>query len=479
MARPMEKIIDINDTKELWKVAVRVAHKWKVVSNNNEHFEMIFEDKEGCDIHVVVPTACMAAYNEKFEVGHTYTVSNFAVQPNNLVFEPCSHKFLVKFTGGTAVGDVDKHEIPPKPRTFTSFSDIITDNFQKNVLIDNTTLLYSFLFALYSSSISYVLHFQQLLRRYCNNTINCTLWEDYANEFFKFNENKTATCDPTVILIQYAKVKEAGQYPLSVTNTFHVTKLLINADFPCVKDFLNSFPKESLRIVSTQQTSQSQQYSRTSTNDNVGHSRVQKLLHGAVSCCHECTKSVRGDKPPYKCDNGHSTEAEIYKYKIEVEGFHGQTSCKFIFWDRECTEILQLSAAQMRETMIKAGITDPLEFPLALNAMLDLDLALRVKWQPSWDSASVVMFIKDSEFVKQFKAPWTDTQVVSSEPFGTPLPLQIKESVDEAKTDAADDCDVVTHLEITSKHNPEPLTPTAKRQTHDGSRESTSISVRD
>ncbi|XP_058762899.1 uncharacterized protein LOC131636289 isoform X2 [Vicia villosa] len=108
-----------------------------------------------------------------------------------------------------------------------------------------------------------------------------------------------------------------------------------------------------------------------------------------------------------------------------------------------------------------AGITDPLEFPLDLDAMLDLDLALRVKWQPSWDSASVIMFIKDDEFVKQLKAPWAD--------------IQIKESVDKAKTDAADDCDVPTDLEITSKHNPEPLTPTAKRKNHHGSSESTSV----
>ncbi|XP_058762515.1 uncharacterized protein LOC131635893 [Vicia villosa] len=189
-------------------------------------------------------------------------------------------------------------------------------------------------------------------------------------------------------------------------------------------------------------------------------------------CCHECTKSARGDKPPHKCDNGHFTEAEIYKYKIEVEGLYLNTSCKFIFWDRECTEILHVSAAHMRDTMIKAGITDPLEFPLDLDAMLDLNLALRVKWQPSWDSASVIMLVKDVELADQLKDQWGDTKVVSSEPSITPLLPQIKESVDEAKTDAADDCD---DLEITSKHNPEPLTPTAKRQNHGGSSESTSF----
>ncbi|XP_058751320.1 uncharacterized protein LOC131624386 [Vicia villosa] len=523
MARPMEKIVDINDTKELWKVAVRVAHKWKVVSNNKEHFEMIFQDKEGCDIHVVVPTACMAAYNEKFEVDRTYTVSNFAVQPNNLIFKPSSHNFLVKFTGGTAVGDVDKHDIPLKPRPLTSFPDIINGNFQKNLLIVSLIVTYRIVLNNPSDVIGMLesVGYQQtqsggkkcqanfLLRDASNNTVNCTLWEDYAKQFFKFTEDKAVTSGPIVVFIQYAKVKEAGHYPLSVTNTFHVTKLRINSDLPIVKDFLNSFPKESLRAVSTQLTSQSQQYSRTSTTDNVRQSHMQKLLKGAISvpisemkkiresklcatvaktnkliasshgwyyqCCHECTKSVRGDKPPYKCDNGHSTEVEIYKYKIEVEGYYLQTSCKFIFWDRECTDILHVSAAHMRDTMIKAGITDPLEFPLDLDAMLDLDLALRVKWQPSWDSASVIMFIKDDEFVKQLKAPWADTQVVNSEPSVTPLPLQIKESVDEAKTDAADDCDVPTDLEITSKHNPEPLTPTAKRQSHGGTSESTSV----
>ncbi|XP_058766656.1 uncharacterized protein LOC131640263 [Vicia villosa] len=288
----MEKIKDINDTKELWKVAVRVSHKWNVVSNNKEHFEMIFQDKEGSDIHVIVPTACMAAYTEKFEVDRTYTVSNFSVQPNNLVFKPSSHKFLVKFTGGTAVGDVDKHDIPPKPRPFTSFADIINGNFQKNVLIDVIGMLESIG---YQQTQIGGKKFQAnfLLRDASNNTINCTLWEDYAKQFFKFNEDNSATTGPVVIMIQYAKVKEAGHYPLSVTNTFHVTKLLINADLPTVKDFLNRFPKDSLPVVSTQLTSQSQQYSRTSTNDNVGQSQMQKLLRGAVAVPLSEMKKIR------------------------------------------------------------------------------------------------------------------------------------------------------------------------------------------
>ncbi|XP_058760453.1 uncharacterized protein LOC131633781 [Vicia villosa] len=130
----------------------------------------------------------------------------------------------------------------------------------------------------------------------------------------------------------------------------------------------------------------------------------------------------------------------------------------------------------MRETMIKAGITDPLEFPLALDVMLDLKLAFRVKWQPSWDSCSVVMFIKDDTFYKQLKAPWETSKVSTSTKLETQS-LQIKESVDEAKTDAGEECEVHADLEITSKHNPEPLTPTGKRHIHGASTESTSVEV--
>lgn len=48
MARPFEKIDDINQMKELWKVAIKVHHKWIVISNNKEHIELIFVDADVC-----------------------------------------------------------------------------------------------------------------------------------------------------------------------------------------------------------------------------------------------------------------------------------------------------------------------------------------------------------------------------------------------------------------------------------------------
>lgn len=46
IARPFEMVKDINDTKELWKIVVRIHHKWTVISKTKESLKMIVVDKD-------------------------------------------------------------------------------------------------------------------------------------------------------------------------------------------------------------------------------------------------------------------------------------------------------------------------------------------------------------------------------------------------------------------------------------------------
>ncbi|CAK8560965.1 unnamed protein product [Lathyrus sativus] len=97
---------------------------------------MIVVDAHDNDICVVVPTTFMEVFGERLTVVHTYTISNFKVHQNDLVFKPSNHNYMVKFTGGTSINDVDKHEIPLKLANFTSFSDIMTEQFRNDMLLD-------------------------------------------------------------------------------------------------------------------------------------------------------------------------------------------------------------------------------------------------------------------------------------------------------------------------------------------------------
>ncbi|KAI5442705.1 hypothetical protein KIW84_011658 [Lathyrus oleraceus] len=96
MARPFEKIVDINEIKELWKVAVKVHHKWTVISNNKEHIELIFVDAEGIDVHVIVPTTLKAMFDSILLVNNTYTMTNFLPQSNDLMFKTSEHPYVIR-----------------------------------------------------------------------------------------------------------------------------------------------------------------------------------------------------------------------------------------------------------------------------------------------------------------------------------------------------------------------------------------------
>ncbi|XP_058776686.1 uncharacterized protein LOC131651016 [Vicia villosa] len=175
--------------------------------------------------------------------------------------------------------------------------------------------------------------------------------------------------------------------------------------------------------------------------------------------CHACSCIARGDRASFECEAEHFTEAEIFRYKIEIEVTHVGNSCNFLFWDRECELLLGLSASQLRHTMIKAGIHDPLEFPLALDQMLDCKMAFKVKWQPRWKNASVVMLLKNDPFVKEL-ADQFDTD-------------EMKQPAVEAMTTVRSEPNFVVDLDVSSTHSTDPVTPTGKRHFPGASSEST------
>ncbi|KAI5396273.1 hypothetical protein KIW84_062467 [Lathyrus oleraceus] len=128
MARSFEKIAKINERKELWKIIMKVHHKWNVLSNNKEHLELIFVNVDGTNIHVVVPIALKAAFDSVLVINNTYIVTNFLPQTNDIMFKTSEHPFIIRFTVGTSVSDINKHEISRKNLNFKPFSDIILEN---------------------------------------------------------------------------------------------------------------------------------------------------------------------------------------------------------------------------------------------------------------------------------------------------------------------------------------------------------------
>ncbi|PNX58642.1 replication A1-like protein, partial [Trifolium pratense] len=126
--------------------------------------------------------------------------------------------------------------------------------------------------------------------------------------------------------------------------------------------------------------------------------------------CYKCPKTASGDKPPFKCGDGHPTETEIWKYRVDVDVVYANTEATFTFWDRECEEIFKESAASLRAKMIAIGYNDPREYPTTIDTIEGRTLAVRVKWQPKWSNGSVQGVHDGENFIEDLKAQFTSAQ---------------------------------------------------------------------
>ncbi|GAU15812.1 hypothetical protein TSUD_236280 [Trifolium subterraneum] len=200
MARVFEFIKDITDRKDLWKIVVKVKDKWNATKEGKDFFQMVVVDSNGDDIFVLVPNEL----KQKFEngipitVNNTYTMQNFQVTKNDDQFKPSHHEFKLRFTGDV-IGLVDEVGYQqPHP--------------------GNRKVQVNF-----------------ILRDLGNNVINCTIWENYALKFF--NVQNKANDGPTIVFMKYAKIKDAGKYALTISNTWTTTQLYINGEVPEIIEF--------------------------------------------------------------------------------------------------------------------------------------------------------------------------------------------------------------------------------------------------
>ncbi|MCH81358.1 replication protein A1-like protein [Trifolium medium] len=119
--------------------------------------------------------------------------------------------------------------------------------------------------------------------------------------------------------------------------------------------------------------------------------------------CALCPRSAKGDTLPIKCSIGHLTHAINLRYKLDVEVESRGAKSTFVFWDRECNELIGKTAAQLHQEMVEDGVTNPLSYPMDVDKIERRNLAVRVKWQPLWKSFSV-------QAVKQDDAVFNDIE---------------------------------------------------------------------
>ncbi|WJX78859.1 hypothetical protein P8452_62041 [Trifolium repens] len=446
MSREVDLIKDVGDGQELWKLAVRVEDLWKSGIGKNEHIEFLILDKQGDNIQVLLPADLCPTWGPKLSEGSTYIMKNFKVQNNEFGVKFCDHPFMLVMVGGERGSKVEPTKLPDIPKyslKFKPFPDITSGKF---------TFYQRFFFHTFTNAIGAVYEVAAEKKSFGSkkfptivsladaemNIVTATLWDKFQTEFLtKYRELQGAK--PVIVIIKHGKIKEPqGVYDLTISNAWNGTKLIMDQDLPEIKEFLTRLPHDfiaqsisSLNNVDgnamvTQNSMGSQYSSGSRYTFKAPATHISELLslpdeeivttvatthHVCVSkngwfylSCAECPKALITDTPPFQCKTKeHATLNPLIKYRIEVEVRYERHKAKFLFWDRECAELIGKTASEVKEIMIKAGAFGLHEYPKILDDMMGKELALKVKVQSKAKMCNVLTCKSDPEIINHIK----------------------------------------------------------------------------
>ncbi|KAE9584600.1 putative nucleic acid-binding protein [Lupinus albus] len=204
-SRPFDMIMDLNDSKYLWKIAVRITDIWYVqLPPKPGHLEMILMDSKGDRIQVSVRKDQFNEWREHLVESSTYVMHNFNVMHNDIQFKACDHVYRMQFTAGTTLKQREFPDIPEWEYDFKKFGDILDGNGRNDLLIDIIGAFDKVIFSQTQGNLKKVVF---SLKDFSGDFINCTLWESHATKFEK-HYNNHCNVEPMIILLTHARIKE-------------------------------------------------------------------------------------------------------------------------------------------------------------------------------------------------------------------------------------------------------------------------------
>ncbi|KAE9591336.1 putative nucleic acid-binding protein [Lupinus albus] len=136
LSRPFDLIKDLNDSKHLWKIAIRITQiRYVQTPLKPGHLEMILMDSKGGKIQVSVRKDEFNQGSQCLLENNTYVMHNFNVLRNDLQYKACDHVYRMQFTPGTTLKQREFPDIPELQYDLKKFSDILSGNFRSDLLI--------------------------------------------------------------------------------------------------------------------------------------------------------------------------------------------------------------------------------------------------------------------------------------------------------------------------------------------------------
>ncbi|KAI5413543.1 hypothetical protein KIW84_057931 [Lathyrus oleraceus] len=309
MSRKVDFVKDINDSKETWRLAVRIMDVWSVVNNKGiEHLEMIVMDSLGDRIQVLIRHDHLLKWKEVIKENMTCIINNGSVYNNDFQWKVCDHSKKIVFLGGTTMKAIELQNIPHKGYFFKDFGEILQGKCKTDRLEDIIGV------------VSEINHIQ-------SNTPGKKVVISVVLKDLKLPTNEQKE-KPTQSAKSLSNWSGGSQYS-PVERFVHNAKCMSLSQFCKIKH-------ETLCVT-------------VATTLKFAVSKYGWFYYG----CTRCSSKAPNPEKAYECSWGQKVEQPIPRYKIEIYVSNGESKYRFVFWDSECAAILGMTAEFMHNSMVE------------------------------------------------------------------------------------------------------------------------------
>ncbi|VFQ69529.1 unnamed protein product [Cuscuta campestris] len=220
----MERKVEKSNREDRWTMSeddtLCLMAKDDADQEGGDSMEVIFHDERGTRIHAQLKSSEKRRFESQIIEDGVFGIRNVFVNDNYQTCKTTSHKYLLVFYPKTEVKTLSEKDFPNFKFDLKSFSDL-----QSQPCLNDQLLIEKLM--------------EITLEDHEGNRLACTLWGEYVEKFL--NCLTQGVPGPFILLLSFCKPRRY-QGSVTVSTSFHVTKMIFDGNSDEVNQFRASLP---------------------------------------------------------------------------------------------------------------------------------------------------------------------------------------------------------------------------------------------
>nr|GMC86720.1 replication protein A 70 kDa DNA-binding subunit B-like [Ipomoea batatas] len=363
---------DISPQSYKKAIRLRLIRTYIVTEGRNKSAvksqECVFHDIEGTYVHASIHADFIDQFSHLLKEGKIYAVKNFVAVSYYYQYKTTQHKYMMRFNQYTTIERHRRKGFPSLLFRIKPIEELLAGKVEEKLLIDVIGRVVEF----YSPKDKVIAGFPTQLVDFLiedskGNRIKCTLWDEHVPAVMPFFNNHSD--GHLIVLLQLCRAKTVDN-EVRISSSYTATKVLFNLDCQEFADFRNSLkancsPLRSISVVS---------YGHSANNSQspMVVSTIRDLYERAEEGYYYVPETY------YFCDTCKTNWAEgNVRYKVIVRVLDKTSDAPFVLWDKDCFELLGITAYDLKIKYSMSKMQVPIEFEQLRNKSMVFRINLK------------------------------------------------------------------------------------------------------